>query len=155
MEIYNLKNCSVFSVRFFIAIIFILSGLSKLLSIVEFRNTLVIIKLSESLLTVVVYGLPLFEIIIGFMFLIGLYIKISGKAIFLLLMMFNVVIMIQIIKGLDIDCNCFGNILKSKMDIYGIIRNFILSFLVLGVTFYKDGNHLFSIDSLRKIWAEK
>ena len=108
--------------RLFIGILFIFSGISKLLDINTFQNTLRVINILPQFTILVSYSLPIIEIILGTLFGMGIKIKYAGYILIFLITLFCFVMGIQIIKNEIVDCNCFGNIIKSKTDIYPAFR---------------------------------
>ena len=64
--------------------------------------------LPEPVATVVGYGLPILEIVLGVLLVVGLLTRAAGAASALLMLAFVVGIASAWARGLRIDCGCFG-----------------------------------------------
>ncbi|WP_307845342.1 MauE/DoxX family redox-associated membrane protein [Planomonospora sp. ID67723] len=64
--------------------------------------------LPESLATAVGYGLPILEIVIGVLLVVGLLTRVAGIVSALLMLAFVIGIASAWARGLRIDCGCFG-----------------------------------------------
>lgn len=64
--------------------------------------------LPESLATVVGYGLPILEIVVGVLLVVGLLTRAAGVISALLMLAFVIGIASAWARGLRIDCGCFG-----------------------------------------------
>lgn len=64
--------------------------------------------LPDSLATVVGYGLPILEIVIGVLLVVGLLSRVAGIVSALLMLAFVIGIASVWARGLRIDCGCFG-----------------------------------------------
>jgi hypothetical protein len=66
-----------------------------------------------------------------------------------LLVIFIIAIVISLIRGLDINCGCFGTVDGSKVGILKILENFGL--LICGIILIKfDSKFLSLIDSVKR-----
>lgn len=64
--------------------------------------------LPEAVVSVVGYGLPVFEIVLGLLLVVGLAARAAATASAALLVLFTLGIASVWVRGLDIDCGCFG-----------------------------------------------
>ncbi|WP_268246262.1 MauE/DoxX family redox-associated membrane protein [Streptosporangium pseudovulgare] len=64
--------------------------------------------LPESLAKVVGYGLPILEIVVGVLLVVGLLTRVAGMISMLLMLAFVIGIASAWARGLRIDCGCFG-----------------------------------------------
>ncbi|MFF5204504.1 DoxX family protein [Streptosporangium sp. NPDC000396] len=64
--------------------------------------------LPDSLATVVGYGLPILEIVVGVLLVAGLLTRVAGIVSALLMLAFVIGIALAWARGLRIDCGCFG-----------------------------------------------
>ena len=92
--------------------------------------------LPYSLATVVGYGLPILEIVLGVLLIVGLLTRVAGVVSALLMLAFVIGIASAWARGLRIDCGCFGGggPLKAGVEpnyLFDIVRDF--GFFVLGV----------------------
>lgn len=65
--------------------------------------------LPEALVPVIGYGLPVFEVILGLLLIIGLATRICAIISGLLMLAFIIGISSAAIRGINIDCGCFGS----------------------------------------------
>ncbi|SDG80425.1 Uncharacterized membrane protein YphA, DoxX/SURF4 family [Sinosporangium album] len=106
--------------------------------------------LPESLATAVGYGLPILEIVIGVLLVVGLLTRISGIISALLMLAFVVGIASAWARGLRIDCGCFGTggALEAweEPDYLGtILRDIGLVILGVWIAWFPPGR--FALDS--------
>lgn len=95
--------------RLVVGIVWIIAGYLKLEdlddSIRSVRNFQI---LPEALVPTVGRGLPIFEVVIGVLLVIGLGLRVSGALSALLQVAFIIGIASAWARGLQIDCGCFG-----------------------------------------------
>ncbi|MFQ5722537.1 MAG: MauE/DoxX family redox-associated membrane protein, partial [Candidatus Aminicenantales bacterium] len=84
--------------------------------------------------------LPWLEVICGFCLIAGILREASALLLSLLLVAFLILITSTIIRGIDIDCGCFGS-LSRKVDFKLIITDLFLLFMSLTIffSFKRDG----------------
>ena len=86
------------------------------------------------------------ELVTGVMLVVGLRLRQSAGAIFLLLFMFTVAIITTLVRGLAIDCGCFSNEGGSTTNYTLVIRNL---FLMAGAAIVmRFGTDYLTVDSL-------
>lgn len=106
------------AVRFVLGVIFVWAGLSKLVAVEAFAETIASYHLvPECLLVSVAVGLPALEVLAG----AGLLWDVKGslETITALLAMFIFVLWFGILKDLDIDCGCFS---PSELKEHGALK---------------------------------
>lgn len=121
--------------RFGLALLFLWAGAAKILSPVDFIQTIESYQLiSYSFSVFFAYFIPILEILCGLSILFN-KIDLGASMILLLMMLFFIAAMLQAwIRGLDITCGCFGKSSAQNRSQYlwWIIRDtVILSALVL------------------------
>jgi uncharacterized membrane protein YphA (DoxX/SURF4 family) len=95
--------------RFGLAAIWLYSGLIKLLNPLESRQAVQAYEiLPADLIPSVAVALPAFEVILGLLLLLGLFLRPVAVASGLLLLVFIIGIASAWARGLQIDCGCFG-----------------------------------------------
>lgn len=125
--------------RLILAFLFILSALEKFKSLENFALNVDAYQIfSTSLVNLITLIIPWLELFIGF----GLLFKFKLKAnliLYLFLMFsFTTMIFIAMIKGLDIECGCFGES-STKVGIYKLIENLIIvSLNLVLLKFFKN-----------------
>lgn len=125
--------------KIIIGIIFIFSGLTKLIDTNRFSEALINFKLlNENLIDIVKYIIPVVEIMLGtiiiFNFNSGLPALISS----LLLSFFTALIVAKLFEGEEISCGCFGVFSSPKLDILAVVRNILLILISIIVSSYYD-----------------
>jgi uncharacterized membrane protein YphA (DoxX/SURF4 family) len=106
--------------------------------------------LPDSLATVVGYGLPILEIVIGVLLVVGLLTRVAGIISALLMLAFVIGIASAWARGLRIDCGCFGGggQLKAGVEpdyLIDILRD--AGFFALGVVVAWFPPGRFALDS--------
>ena len=121
-----------FLVRITLAFIFIYAGATKIsdpegfaLSISNYR------LLPVSLLNFLAITLPWIEIITAILLVFGIAVKENSAIIFSMLFIFTIAIGVSLLRGLNIDCGCFGKgtqigLLKIGENILMIIGSVLL-----------------------------
>jgi uncharacterized membrane protein YphA (DoxX/SURF4 family) len=121
-----------FLVRITLAFIFIYAGATKIsdpegfaLSISNYR------LLPVSVLNFLAITLPWIEIITAILLVFGIAVKENSAIIFSMLFIFTIAIGVSLLRGLNIDCGCFGKgtqigLLKLGENILMIIGSVLL-----------------------------
>jgi uncharacterized membrane protein YphA (DoxX/SURF4 family) len=96
--------------RIVLAFVLIYAGAAKLVSPVESRAAIVAYRLylPEILLKFGTTALPAFEVVVGLLLLLGIYVRFSALASIALMLVFIVMIAQVWYRGFSIDCGCFG-----------------------------------------------
>ncbi|MGC5014081.1 MauE/DoxX family redox-associated membrane protein [Streptosporangium sp. DT93] len=107
--------------------------------------------LPESLATVVGYGLPILEIVVGVLLVVGLLTRTAAVVSALLMLAFVIGIASAWARGLRIDCGCFGGggRLAAGVEpdyLVDILRDFGLFVLGVFVAWFPPGR--FALDSV-------
>lgn len=125
--------------QIFLGILFIYSGILKILNLFEFSLTVAKYGiLPEKLINLFSTILPFFELVSGFFLLSGFFIQGASLIISFLLFIFIVAVSYVISKGLSFECGCFEILGKEpKTGILLILRNIILMALSLNVFVFK------------------
>ncbi|MGV9778246.1 MauE/DoxX family redox-associated membrane protein [Streptosporangium sp. NPDC003464] len=106
--------------------------------------------LPDSLATVIGYGLPIVEIVVGVLLIVGLLTRVAGIISALLMLAFVIGIASAWARGLRIDCGCFGGggQLKAGVEpeyLVDILRDFGLFVLGVVIAWLPPGR--FALDS--------
>jgi len=112
--------------------VFIFSGVSKLMSWDAFLAVLRSLPFLPSwTVTLVVMVLPWVEISLGSMLIIGLWTLYATWMSLTLLLIFSLVAITAVARGLDVPCSCFGAASQAPLSTKTIIRNALLALLLL------------------------
>ncbi len=142
--------------RILLGLIFLFAGIAKISDPVRFIFTLRGFNLfSEAVIPFMVLYLPWLEFILGLFLILGLLYRASAFLLACLNTMFAIAILTVVVRGMEIDCGCFGmlaDILKipDSADIKAVIRNVI--FIGISVYIFIVKKTLFSLENyLRKV----
>jgi putative oxidoreductase len=130
--------------RIVLAIIFIYAGIKKISDPGGFSNSINNYKiLPISFVNLFAITLPWIELITGILLLFGIKVKENSFIISVILLVFIIAILISLIRGLNIDCGCFGTVSGTKIGVYKIIEDLVL--LILGLILIKFDSDFFSL----------
>ena len=142
--------------RILLGLIFLFAGIAKISDPVRFIFTLREFNLfSEAVIPFMALYLPWLEFILGLFLILGLLYRASSFLLACLNTMFAIAILTVVVRGMEIDCGCFGmlaDILKipDSADIKAVIRNVI--FIGISVYIFIVKKTLFSLENyLRKV----
>lgn len=123
--------------RFILATVFIIAGIEKVSDLISFSSILHNYRIFPSWsINFIAVSLPWVELINGILLLYG-YKKKEIAAIFgIILLFFILLIFISILRGLDINCGCFGTIGSVKIGYVKIYENTFLFLLALHIFFF-------------------
>ena len=127
-----------FIFRIIIGGIFLVSGLAKISDPIRLIFTLRDFKLfPEIIVPFTAIYLPWLEFILGLLIIVGLLYRTSSLMLAFLNFAFMLAILSVIIRGIEVDCGCFGllaDMLKipDMADMKAVIRNM----LFIGMCFY-------------------
>jgi len=140
--------------RILLGLIFLFAGIAKISDPVRFIFTLRQFNLfSEAVIPFMALYLPWLEFILGLFLILGLLYRASAFLLACLNTMFAIAILTVVVRGMEIDCGCFGmlaDILKipDSADIKAIIRNVI--FIGISVYIFIVKKTLFSLENYLK-----
>lgn len=121
--------------RLIVGGVFIWSGVLKVLDPLEFAQNVANYQLvGQTLSFGIALVLPWIEILCGLFLILGLFRQASSFMISGLLVIFLILIVSSMIRGLDIECGCFGS-LGRKLDFKLILTDLCLLVLSLSIFF--------------------
>ena len=133
-----------FLFRIVLAIIFIYAGMEKISDTNGFSISINNYKiLPLFLVNIFAITLPWLELTTGILLLFGIKVKENSFIISVLLIIFIIAISISLIRGLNIDCGCFGTVSGTKIGVNKIIEDLVL--LLLGVILIKFDSEFLSL----------
>ena len=114
---------------------FIWAGVSKIIDPLEFAQNIANYRVfPQGISFFLALVLPWIEVICGVSLILGIFRYASALLLSGLLAVFLVLITVTIIRGIDIDCGCFGD-LSGKVDYKLILMDSILLFFSLNIFF--------------------
>jgi len=115
--------------------LFVYAGAVKVLDPLDFAQNIRNYQLvGQSLSFVAAIVLPWLEILAGLALILGVWTRGAALAITGLLVFFIVLTAVTMVRGLDVDCGCFGSL--SRKSGWGVILE-DLGMLVLGLVLLK------------------
>ena len=134
-----------FFVRIILSVVFIYAGMEKISDPAGFSDSINNYKIlplfTVNFLAII---LPWIELIAGVLLLFGIKVKENSFIISVLLSIFIIAIVISLIRGLNIDCGCFGTFSGSKVGIYKLIENSLL--LIAGYALMKFDSEFLTLN---------
>jgi uncharacterized membrane protein YphA (DoxX/SURF4 family) len=113
--------------------VFIWAGLLKILDPLEFAQNIANYRVfSRDLSLLIALVLPWFEVLCGILVILGIFRSTSSLLLSGLLSVFLVLITVTILRGLDVDCGCFGSI-GRHVDYRLLLTDIILLYLTLNI----------------------
>ncbi len=130
--------------RIIIAIIFIYAGAEKISDPESFAIAISNYKLLPTVtINLLAISLPWIEIVSGILLLFGISVKENSAIILSMLAVFTLGIAISLIRGLNIECGCFGS--DNKIGLLKLFENFLMILATLALAF--KGSDLLKIKS--------
>lgn len=114
--------------RLVLALVFLFAGLSKLPRLREFEQAVHRYDLlPPAAVQWVAVGLPPAEIVCGLLLFAGLETTIVAALLGALLSVFAVAVIVNLLRGREIDCGCFSLITPKRIGWPAVIRNLALA----------------------------
>jgi len=129
-----------FIFRLILGFVFIYSGIEKIINPTGFSEAVSNYKLLPDIfINFFAIILPWIELIAGLLLLFGIAVRENSLIINSLLIVFIAAITIGLIRGLNIDCGCFGTSGGAKIGFTKLLENIIL--LLLGIFLMMFGSN--------------
>ena len=127
----ELKKYSLEILRLVLAFIFILSALEKFKSLESFALNVDAYQIFPAIVVnLIVVIIPWLELFVGFGLLFKFKLRANLLLYLILMICFTILVVIAMIKGLDIECGCFGES-STKVGLVKIIENMMIIFMNL------------------------
>lgn len=121
---------SLLSLRLALGAVFLYSGYAKLATPLDFADSIATFQvLPPELVNIVAIVLPPFELLLGLTLVVGWKIRAASLAVALLSFVFGIALGQAILRGLSVDCGCFGS---GQPSILKTWESFVRSLLLLG-----------------------
>ena len=122
-------------IRIIFGMVFLYSGIIKFIDLDAFAIALGKFKLlSESQHYILVYTIPIAEILLGLLLILNIKTHMTSQIITFMVALFTAVIIAKIYEGEEISCGCFGNLTEDVIDYKTVLRNFILIMIGISLT---------------------
>ena len=131
-----------------VGFIFIYASLDKIAAPAYFAGTIQNYQLlPDALINLVAIILPWLELICGVLLLTGIWHRSAALIVSFLMIAFIIAITSVIIRGLDIECGCFGS--DTSANRTRIVEDIFFLTFSLQITFYPDSKLAFE-----NIWGK-
>lgn len=113
--------------RIVLGFLFIYAGIVKVAEPASFADSIENFKiLPEFLINITAIIIPWIELISGMLLLFGIAVRENSLIIMNLLGIFIILIILSLIRGLNIDCGCFGTSAGQSIGISKIIEDVLM-----------------------------
>lgn len=131
--------------------VFVAAGAAKLIDRAEFEKHLPAFGVKwPPVARSMSYVLPLAEVVIGTLLIVGLLPNVAASAALILLLLFTLVVAVALVRRTPVSCGCFGNIGQGTVTRMTLGRNFILLSMA-STLIIKNKLQTISIDLLPQI----
>lgn len=118
---------------------FIWAGVLKILDPLDFAQNIANYRVfPQAVSFFLALVLPWIELACGFFLILGIFRDAASLLLSAFIVVFLGLIVATLIRGLDIDCGCFGTI-SRKVDIKLLLSDIVLLFFSLNIFFSKKG----------------
>ncbi|MBN8609778.1 MAG: DoxX family membrane protein [Deltaproteobacteria bacterium] len=125
--------------RFVLAGMFLFAAVPKLLDPVTFARDIDNYRmLPDALIGPIALMLPVAEIVIGLALVTGVYARGAAITAGLLLVGFAIGMVQAIVRGIDLDCGCFGHFAEAQVSWWTVARNATLTLMAVTVALGPD-----------------
>ena len=127
--------------RIVLGIVFIFAGAEKIAGPDSFAVAISNYRIFPVFtLNIIAITLPWLEVVAGLLVIFGISIKENSAIIGTLMVAFTVMVFIALLRGLDIDCGCFGTFDAQKVGFQKILENVGLILLSFHVFFFNQNS---------------
>lgn len=131
----------IWTAQAFIGFVFIYSGLEKITDPATFSDAIANYKLIPNFaINFFAVAVPWIELVVGLLLIFNFYVKENAVIYSSLMLVFTLMILISVMRGLDISCGCFGTTDNQKVGLIKILENLGLLILGIYVLFYGDSS---------------
>ncbi len=125
-------------IRLILAFIFIFAGIEKIKSPHNFAISIDAYQIfSDWIINFIVILIPWLELFVGFGIIFGYKLKANLYLYIFMMISFTVLILIAMVKGLDIECGCFGEH-STKVGFQKLMENLFIILLVFVLLKFKN-----------------
>jgi len=135
--------------RILVGLLFITSGIFKLINVEAFKYTLSSLNFFSPWITnAVTYFIPVFEVLLGFMLALGVFIRPALIHLNAAIILFIITTYYAITNNLNLSCGCFGSLWDMKFSWYHLITLALLFFL--NIVLIIDNSDILSLERIIK-----
>lgn len=125
--------------RIILGVTFIFAGMEKISEPSAFAKAIYDYKLfPEVLINFSAVVIPWIEVVSGLLLVFGIFAKENALILNFLLIVFIILVLISILRGLNIECGCFGTASASRVGWLKILENTGLAFLGAYIIYFEN-----------------
>jgi len=134
------------AIRIVLGFVFIFAAISKAAEPELFARSIANYKLLPIfLINLLAITLPWIELCIGVLLIFGVSVKENSAILSGLLVVFILAIAISLMRGLDIECGCFGTVDGAKVGVQKILEN--IGLLLAGLILIRFDSKTLSVNA--------
>ena len=134
------------TIRIVLGLVFIFAAISKAAEPELFARSIANYKLLPIfLINIFAIILPWIELCAGLLLIFGVSVKENSTILSGLLLVFLIAIGISLMRGLDIECGCFGTVDGAKVGVQKILEN--IGLLIAGLILIKFDSKTLSVNT--------
>jgi hypothetical protein len=127
-------EATILGFRLVVGLVLLRAGLTKLPKREVFAQAVINYGLvPEGASRVIARLLPQAEVILGAMLIAGLAQPVAGSVVAALLLVFAFAVGVNLLRGRQIDCGCFGPGAPNRIDTWTVVRDVILAAAAFGI----------------------
>ncbi|MDP4173359.1 MAG: MauE/DoxX family redox-associated membrane protein [Bacteroidota bacterium] len=120
-------------------VIFIFAGMEKISDPTSFAKAIYDYKIfPELLINFFALAIPWIEVVSGLLLVFGIWVRENAFILNALLLVFIILILISILRGLNIECGCFGTASGSRVGWRKILENVALLIPGIYLTYFEN-----------------
>lgn len=125
--------------RLILGVVFIVASIEKIAQPELFASSILAYKLLPLVMVnIAALVIPWLELVCGITMMVGAKIRAASVIFFILLVVFIVAIISAIVRGLTIDCGCFGAMVDSPVSWLRVVEDIGLVLLCLHLYFFSS-----------------
>lgn len=137
--------------RVALALLFLYSGIAKLFDPQELlfavKGFEILPAEPDLLIVVSTYTVPIAEVLCAVLLLIGLWSRASALLLGVMLIVFKIAIVSVLLRGISVDCGCFGKWMPAEVSWMMLLRNLVILLPAVFIVIFGGG--LFAADGRR------
>lgn len=136
--------------RVILGYLFIYAGMVKIIDPAGFAESILNYRMTPIfLVNFFAIIIPWIEVVTGIFLIFGISSKESSFIIGALLIIFNIMISIAVLRGLNIDCGCFGTDDSQAVGVQKLLENFVLLLLSIQIILFDKKKLSLTSDSIK------
>jgi uncharacterized membrane protein YphA (DoxX/SURF4 family) len=148
MKAFLEHRWTLFILRLLLGGAFLYAGTMKIASPEAFADSIFTFQLlPDSLVNMVAMALPLFEMMVGGMLVLGLELRVASFSAIFLTAGFALALGQALARGLEVDCGCFGRGKPSPWKTWGSLGRDLLFFAAAVLVYRKERSGALKVDT--------